>query len=236
MESIIGTFTQNEVWVYSALGIFAVWQLVGFISSWQELRAASFGMERSIAQTKLNQTATMLVLILLLGVAEFTLVSFVAPTLPGALPLPTPTLNLLATAPPTSAPTLEATTQGGQPLPATPQPTAGALSSSGCVPKQIEITSPKDGEQVSGIVKIIGSVDIPNFGFYKYEIARPGDTVWLSINAGEKVVKDGSLGDWITTVLPTGEYLLRLMVADNQGLFLSPCVIQVTIVAPTPTP
>lgn len=236
MDTIIGAFSGNEVWIYSALGLFATWQLIRFYAAWQELRSAAFGMERSIAQTKLNQAATFLVLALLMAVAEFTLVAFIAPTLPGALPLPTPTLNLLATAPLSQTAAPQGTVVGGQPSAATAQPTAGAGEQSGCVPGSVEIAYPKNGAQISGVVDITGTVDIPNLGFYKYEIARPGDTVWLSINAGEKVVKKGSLGNWITTVLPPGDYFLRLMVADNQGKFLLPCTIQVTVVAPPSSP
>ena len=235
MEIFIDAITSNEPWIYAFLGVFALWQLIAFSSAWQEMRAAGFGMERSIAQTKLNQAATMLVIALLAAVSVFMLVAFVAPTMPGVQPLPTPTLNLLAPTPFTADVTL-APSAGGQPLPATPQPTAGAGSEVGCIPGVLEITSPKNGDEVAGTVKIRGSVDIPNFGFYKYEIARPGDTVWLSINAGEKIIKDSDLGDWITDVLPPGEYLLRLMAADNQGLFLPPCVIRVNVLAPTPIP
>ena len=45
------------------------------------------------------------------------------------------------------------------------------------VPGQIEISMPKLGEEVSGIVPIVGTANIPNFGFYKFEIKRPSETV-----------------------------------------------------------
>ncbi len=233
MDLIVGAVTENEVWIYALLGGFAFWQLIRFSAAWQEMRAAGFGMERSLAQTKLNQSATMLVIALLAAAAVFSLVAFVSPSLPGALPLPTPTLNLIIQA----QPILEVTAApGAQPLIETPQPTAGAGSQTGCLTGVLEIQSPKDGDEVAGVVKILGTVNIPNFGFYKYEIARPGDTVWLSINASEKTVVDDVLGDWITDVLPPGEYLLRLMAADNQGIFLAPCVVRVNVLAPTPIP
>ena len=46
------------------------------------------------------------------------------------------------------------------------------------------LTEPKDGDEVSGVVTLKGTADIPNFGFYKYEVAKPGDAVWLTISAG----------------------------------------------------
>jgi len=119
-------------------------------------------------------------------------------------------------------------------LAATPLPTVGFTGSSTCVEGQVMISSPVDGSEVSGVVRISGTAQTENFGFYKYEVARPGDTVWLSINAGDEPVTDGVLGDWITTALPAGDYLLRLVVIDNQGLALLPCTIRVRVLAPTP--
>jgi hypothetical protein len=166
-------------------------------------------MER-LAQNKFNRAAIMLVLALLVAVAEFTLVSFVAPTMPGANPLPSPTLNILAIPTATLAPE-----QTGQAPPVEVTPTEEVNPTAGCITDQVMISAPKDGDEVSGVIEVIGTANIPDFGFYKYEIARPGETIWLSINAGEQIVQDGVLGEWITSA-PPGDYQLRLMVADNQ--------------------
>lgn len=231
MEQIVGFFTANERWVYGALGVFAIWQIIKFSSAWNTLRSAAFSMERELAQNKLNRAAIMLVLALLVAVSEFTLVSFVAPTMPGALPLPSPTLNILAIPTATLAPV-----QTGEAPPVDVSPTQVVNPTAGCIPDQVMITAPKDGDEVSGVIDVIGTANIPDFGFYKYEIARPGESIWLSINAGEKIVQDGVLGEWITSVLPPGDYQLRLMVADNQGKFKLPCTVQVRVIAPTPVP
>ena len=100
------------------------------------------------------------------------------------------------------------------------------------MPGSVEITSPKEGDTVSGVVKVEGTADIPDFGFYKYEISRPGDSIWLSLNAGEAPVRDGVLGEWITDMLPEGDYMLRLVVTDNKGQTLPACVIQVRVSQP----
>lgn len=225
MEQIVGFFRAYELWIYAALGVFAAWQLLKFISGWERLRSAAFGIERELAQNKLNQAAVMLVLALFVAVAEFTLVSFVAPTMPGAMPLPSATLNLLAFPTATQPPSGEAgaTTV----VDTTPTPEQNLIA--GCVPGEVMITFPEDGESVTGVIEVKGSANIANFGFYKYEIARPGETIWLSINAGEQVVQEGVLGEWITSVLPPGEYQLRLMVADNQGKFRPPCIVHVRV-------
>jgi hypothetical protein len=74
-------------------------------------------------------------------------------------------------------------------------------------------------------------VDIPNFGFYTYEIARPGESIWLPIQVGREIKQEAVLGTWDTSALTPGEYLLRLVVTDNQGNALEPCVIGVMVLA-----
>lgn len=234
MEQIVGFFRAYELWIYLTLGVFAAWQLSKFISGWEKLRSAAFGIERELAQNKLNRAAIMLVLVLFVAVAEFTLVSFVAPTMPGAMPLPSATLNLLAFPTATQLSSDLPSDQASEASIVDTTPTPELNLAAGCVPGEVMISSPQDGETVTGVIEVKGSANIANFGFYKYEIARPGETIWLSINAGEQIVEDGVLGEWITSVLPPGDYQLRLMVADNQGKFKTPCIIRVQVNAPPP--
>lgn len=226
MAEVIRFFRSYEIWIYIILGVLALWQIRKFTSGWEEVRGAAFGLEREAAQTRLNQAATMLLLLLLMSVSEFVLVYIVAPGVPGAIPIPTPTLNLLATA--TAVLPIETLSPEGVTTP-TASPAVGQTSGSGCVPGSVEISSPKDGDTVSGVVEVRGTADIANFGFYKYEIARPGETIWLSLNAGEAPVKDGVLGEWITDMLPAGDYMLRLVVTDNNGQTLPACAIQLRV-------
>lgn len=228
MEEALRFFRDNEVFIYIGLGVLAIWQIRKFVLSWEEVRGAGFGLERESAQARLNGAASMLVLLLAMAMAEFVLVTFVAPTVPGALPLSTPTLDLLATPTITLAPNAAEPESTQEPL--TLPPLAGAQPfPEGCNPDQVNITSPQDGETVSGVVTISGTADIQNFGFYKYEVARAGDSIWLSINASETPVKDGQLGEWSTEILPPGDYLLSLVVTDNQGQPLAPCIIRVRV-------
>jgi hypothetical protein len=83
------------------------------------------------------------------------------------------------------------------------------------------------------LIVVEGTADIQNFGFYKYEVARPGETVWLTILAGRDIIRDGELGQWDTRTLAPGDYMLRLVVTDNQGESLEPCVIQVRVNNPS---
>jgi hypothetical protein len=99
----------------------------------------------------------------------------------------------------------------------------------------VELTEPQDGSQVEGLVTLVGAADVENFGFYKYEVARPGETVWLTLQAGRDPVQGGELGQWDTSTLVPGEYVLRLVVTDNAGQSLQPCEIQVNVL-PAPAP
>ena len=243
MEEALRFFRAFEVWLYLLLGLGGLIYIRKFTLAWQELRGARFGLERESAQSRLNQSASVLVLILTIAISEFVLVSFVAPTVPGAIPLPSPTLDLLAT--PTL--TLPATTQqasglsGGEEHAPAPNSTdtLGILPSDGCLSGQIEITFPENNQEVSGVIGVIGTASLPNFGFFKFEIKRPDETLWLTIQAGNATVQDGKLGDWDTTQLAPGEYQLGLVVVDNQAKASPPCIIQVRVARPqgeTPGP
>ena len=231
MVEAIRFFREYEIWIYVIAGAIAVWQVGKFILAWQELGKAGFGLERENAQYKLNTAAALLVLMLFTVVGEFVVVSFVAPAVPGAIPIPTPTLNLLVTPTITLPPPTSTPSGTGQPG-GTPQP-AEVPEQSQCVGGQVFITEPKDGAEISDIVTLQGTASLPNFGFFKYEVARPGDSAWLTIGGGRNPVVDGKLGDWDTTTRVPGEYLLRLVVTDNQGNYLPACVIRVRIAPPT---
>jgi hypothetical protein len=228
MEEALRFFKTYETLIYLGLGGLAIWEIRKFILAWEEVRNAAFGLERESAQGRLNRTAIMLVVIMMMVTAEFTLVSFVVPAVPGATPILTPTIDLLAT--PTT--TLEASglESEEQVVEITPFPiSAEPEFESGCIPDEVMISEPAHGDSVNGQITLVGTADITNFGFYKYEVTRPGETIWLPIQAGREIKHDEPLGDWDTTVLPQGAYLLRLVVSDNQGNEAGICVIQVNV-------
>jgi hypothetical protein len=226
MEDALRFVRDNEIFIYLILGIIAAWYLRKFLLAWRDLREAAFGLERETAQARLNWAASMLVFILILGAVEFALVSYVVPTVPGAAPIFTPTLDLLAT--PTVTLGLDST-PGAATL--TPGPTIPP-EESGCQPDQIDITFPEDGTTVRGVIEIIGTANIPNFGFYKYETTQVNDLTWLTIQAGNNIIDNDVLGPWDTSRLNPGDYYLRLVVTDNTGESAPPCTIQVRVEAP----
>lgn len=235
MEEVLSFLRTFETWIYLILGLTGLYFLRRFASAWQELRGAAFGLERDSAQSRLNNAASALVLLLSMAVVVFVLVSFVAPATPGIL-LPTPTIDLLATATTTlPAGSMPLSQAAGTLVP--PQP--GEPLGNGCIAGQLEISMPKTGEEVQGIVPVMGTASIANFGFYKFEIKRPSETVWLTIQAGNMPKTGDKLGDWDTTRLTPGEYQLGLVVVDNQAQASEPCVVQLRVgrqQEPVPTP
>jgi hypothetical protein len=237
MEEALRFFKAYEIWIYGLLALGGLIYIRKFFIAWGDLRGSAFGLERESAQSRVNQSATMLFLLLAFAIAEFVLVSYVAPAVPGSSPISTPTLDLLATA---TATLQEASEETGTPPPGeetmlpSPSPPAPAAVN-GCLPGQVNFTEPQEGTAVEGLVTLVGSANVENFGFYKYEVARPGETVWLTLQAGRDPVQEGELGQWDTSTLAPGEYMLRLVVTDNAGQSLEPCVIQVSVqAAPEP--
>ena len=233
---VLGFFKNplNEAIIYLVLGILAIWEIRKFALAWEEMRGAAFGLERESAQSRLNRAAILLVVILAAAMVEFILVSFVVPTVPGASPLFTPTIDLLAT----PSITLPVTTPGTiEPVLATntPPPPGATAENQGCIPDQLFITTPANGEQISGKITLVGTVDVPNLGFYKYEVKYPSDLVWLTIQAGRGVKRNEPLGEWDTSTVPPGIYLLQLVAIDNAGQTIGACEIQVNVV-PTSEP
>ncbi|MCJ7535346.1 MAG: hypothetical protein MUO57_07425 [Anaerolineales bacterium] len=233
MEEALSFFRTYEMWMYVILVLAGLVYIRRFILAWEELRRAAFGLERESAQSHLNQSAGMLVLLFIMAVAIFVVVSFVAPAFPASIPLQTPTMDLLA------SPSTTIEGEAAQDQDATP--TADLLSLTAtvqvigevCVPGQIMLSDPVDGSEISGVVIIKGTADVQNFGFYKYEVARLGDTVWQTIQAGREIKQESELGQWDTRTLAPGDYMLRLIVIDNQGETLEPCVIRVNVNNPS---
>jgi hypothetical protein len=191
--------------------------------AWKEWREAYFGLEREIAVRRLAQWLAAAVLILLLMCGVFAIATFVVPSLPASDLIATPTLDLLAT--PSAALPADQTAL----MALTPIVAASAAGSQGCVPGQLEITSPKPGAEISGTITLVGTVNVPNFGFYKYELTLRGMENWAPLSAERKVKINEELGILNTSVLTPGDYLLRLVVVDTAGISLPPCIISLRI-------
>ncbi len=216
----LGTY---EVLIYIVLSIGALFAFRLLWRSWNEWRGAVYSLEKEFALRRMGQAIAFVALVVILFCGEFTTASFIIPSLPASFFIATPTLDLLAT--PTGTISSDLATQ----IALTPRPVATLSNTSGCVEDKLIITDPKSGTQISGKVTLQGTVNIPNLGFYKYEVAPLNSTTWATISAGRDEVVNGALGQWDTTTLTPGDYQLRLVATDNQGNALPPCIIQIRI-------
>ena len=226
MAAIYQFLSTYEMLIYIVLAIGGLFAFRWLLKTWNEWREAVYTLEREFALHRMSQAAAFVFLILLLFFGELITVSFFIPSLPASFFISTPTIDVLAT--PTGTISAELATQ----IALTPLPVPTIGNTSGCVSNKLMITSPKAGSQISGSVDLTGTVDIPDFGFYKYEVAPLNTDTWATIAANRKPVDNGPLGQWDTTTLAPGDYQLRLVVVNTQGQSLPPCIIPLRVTAP----
>lgn len=106
---------------------------------------------------------------------------------------------------------------------------------------QIEITSPRDGAEVRGVVVIQGSASHPDFDHYELYYAHepnPNEEWFFFGQIYKTPVVNGPLATWDTTQLPDGLYGLQLRVVKRDGNYDLFFVHNITIAnaKPTPTP
>lgn len=134
---------------------------------------------------------------------------------------PTPTRRP-PTATPIPAPLTTAPVQPGGAVPAV------------CTQQGTVITSPANGQRVSGIIDIWGTASHDAFVYYKIEFARgsraAGDFLnWAYYSESKNAVTSGLLGQFDTRPLQDGQWTLRLVVPDNQGAYPNPDPCEVMI-------
>lgn len=103
-----------------------------------------------------------------------------------------------------------------------------------------QITSPTEGQAISGLVTISGSADHPNFA--RWELAygpdpNPNDA-WQPFADGPQPVLNGTIGTWNTGVIADGGYMLRLRVIRTDSNYSEAFIrgLKVSNSAPIGTP
>lgn len=221
MEELFRFLATYEIGVYIIFGVLILINLKRLFDAWVALRKSSFGLEKEVAQKKLRSSLTLVVLFFAFGVSYFLLVTIAASQYPGIARVATPTMDPLAE---------NVTEEAGVAMDSA-QMTQTASAASGCIPEQLEWIQPEANAEVSGSVELIGTVNVPNLGFYKYEYKLQGDDIWTPISAGNRpIIEEAFTGRWNTEQLQPGNYLLRIVVSDNQNNLLEPCEIGVQVV------
>jgi hypothetical protein len=106
-----------------------------------------------------------------------------------------------------------------------PTPTPSPTNEPGCE----HLTAPVQGTTLSGSVQVTGTADIEEFWYYKLEFRYEGLDHWHYITGQHTPVENDVLGAWDTTILPDGDYYLRLVVVDLTGNYPPPCEILVHV-------
>jgi len=218
MNVFFDLIRSQQIPLYAAFGVLLLVSLRFVLARALEYRRSLYSLEKEIAVKKLTRMSILLAVTLLLLAGTYLtgkLTSTVVDIVP--TPTPVPTLTFLA------APVEDASGDGVV--------VADDILTAGCDPAFAAVVSPEDGAEISGIEEILGTANIQNFAFYKYEYrpAAPG-SVWRSIYASTEPVEDGRLGAWDTGLVAPGEYLFRLVVADTSGNAPYPCVLRVRII------
>jgi hypothetical protein len=227
MAAIYRFLSTNEVLIYILLAIGGLFAGRWLWRSWNEWRQAAYSLEKEFALRRMARAIASLSLVLILSCGELVMASIIIPSLPASFFIATPTLDLFAT--PTGTISAQLATQ----IALTPRPVPTIAGEEGCQPGKLMLTSPKAGTEIRGSVDILGTVNISNLGFYKYEVAPLNSNDWATISADRKVVIDGKLGQWDTTAVTPGDYQFRLVATDNQGQSLPACVISVRVLPPS---
>jgi len=225
INNILRGLITYSIGIFFLLGLGLVIYLWKFVLGLHEWQTAVFGLERHVAKRKLASASTGLILLILLFIGEFMLITVIGPQLPTYSTVATPTIDPFIT------PTTTLSPEEARAADMMPAPTIGQVSLiSECPEGVLEITSPGDGDEVSGTVEIIGTVNIEDFGSYKYEYSTIGVVNWITIAAGNQLKLDENLGYWYTSSLQPGIYLLQLVPLNNIGDELTPCIITVEVI------
>ena len=84
MDALLRFFTEYETVIYLILGVGAVISLRVLRSAGSEWRLAVFGLEKELIFQRVRVSGSFLILVILIGLSQFCLVTFVAPYLPAS--------------------------------------------------------------------------------------------------------------------------------------------------------
>ncbi|MEZ4502854.1 MAG: transglycosylase domain-containing protein [Dehalococcoidia bacterium] len=80
-----------------------------------------------------------------------------------------------------------------------------------------QVLSPGANATLNGVVQIVGRAASPNFQQYAVEYGRGSNpSSWVRLNTSNRPTVGTELGVWNTTLVPNGEYTLRVSIQDEQ--------------------
>lgn len=230
MQELLLFLERQQTWIYIGLGGVGLFYVRAAVQAYIAVQRARFRLEREQARQSLIRSGVMVGLLSLGVLVVFILTSFISPALPAdAERVPVPTVNLLAT--PDVRPTDDEAFLTATPLP------EGDIAAAACSNPDATIRIPEDGDQLRGVIEILGTANIDNFAFYTLEYRSiTSEGTWRAIMAGTQQVceafceEEELLGSWDTSLVPPADYALRLVVTDTSGNAPQPCQIRVSVV------
>ena len=239
MTILVTLVADYAVWLYLFLGLVAVLFVRAHLIARRERDNSIFALEREAASGRMAQAMMgFLAMLALIGG-----VFYVSQTLVEEIPSSevTPTATLLAVLPssPTPPPLLPTPTPTDTPRPRptlppqvplettlvpTPPPVAGGAPAN-CPNPGVNIAQPGSGATVSGVIQIVGTANLPDFWYYKFEFMGAGFGDWTFIQRFDTAINSGVLGAWDTRSVPPGDYQFRLVVVDKTGNYPEPCAV-----------
>ena len=220
----------------------------------RDLAVAQFQLEREHALARQASAITWGGLLVEFVVAVWAISNVMAPTLQdmrlGENAYPERVLERFVTSTPVSNPPIglgvEAQGEEGPIIFATPIPTATPVGTImpdvpeivGCPKDSAWLHIPANGQLLFEATTVVGTANIPNFAFYRFEIkpAQPG-AEFAPIGGDYTVpVINGPLGEILPFNFPTGEYRFRLSVFDQTTTLRALCEVTIFFSEPPPTP
>jgi len=227
LQSVLRGLFTYRIWIFIVLGIGFFLYLRRFFQGLQEWKKAVFGLEKNITERKIISASTGLILMFLLLLGEFLSITIIAPQIPAQQADLPEAINLIEARSDADElegpPTIEFEED---------ESTVDQLELDfECIENVIDITFPTDGSTISGTIEVLGSVNVDNFGSYKYEYSTAGKINWITVAAGNQLKLNEIIGFWYTSDLTPGTYLLQLVPLNNVGEELKPCIRTVEIAA-----
>ncbi|MBZ0284949.1 MAG: hypothetical protein K8L97_29710 [Anaerolineae bacterium] len=259
MTGVVFFIEQIAIGLYILIGVGLFWTWRRWMRAQHNLRATHFELERDIFQYKRSNAVTTFILLTQLALVVVGVQMVVAPVVrqesdtrvsvgqvveDGQFETPTPgpvsfgsspidasgvqlegeeLVRVLAT--PTLTPTPVGTI-----LP-NPPPIAG------CDTPNAMLQVPANGQLVFEPLTVIGSANVENFAFYRFEINGPETLNSFAIlqSYPQSVSEINALGQFSPAFYQPGEYQFRLTVFDITNMLKAACTVNITISEPIPT-
>lgn len=262
MIALVFFTEQIAIGLYILAGLGVLVSLRSLVLARQQLGAAQFELQKELANFKVANATTAVLIFIEIGLGVLATAEVIAPTLRANPPKAVTVIERVAEAPfVTAAP---GSVLVGTPPPnfaegveiqgiedelnlapfatptLTPTPVGtivpDAPAALGCDTPDARLSIPANGMIVFEAVNVVGSANIPDFAFYRFELNGPEtNNVWAKLAEYTVPVIDGNLGQLVPSQLMPGEYKFRLMVFDITNAPRATCAITIFISEPIPT-